>query len=373
MDVRQSRLQELFRRIPETTSRLFNRHFVRSLEGQNLLEVFFVTAVASVLGIRFFLALTGYPKLSPGNLHIAHVLLGGILMMLALVIALGYINKSAYYVAAALGGFGFGAFIDELGKFITGDNNYFYRPTAALIYIIFVLIYLGIQAFVHKPRLTKEEKLINALEIAKEVVLEDLDHRERKRALELLKGCSPNDPVTKALRGLLYATDAVSVPRPDIYTAMKYRARRLYRKMVQREWFVMAMIGFFLLQSFLALGIDFFLLYERIGWRLHTQGTFLALPRSDLAGLVSATVAASFAMAGIMKMRSCRLEAYELFKNAVLVQIFLVQVFLFYKAQFIALFGLAANICVLLVLYYMIRQEKAAQGICQENDDLKLR
>ncbi len=52
-----------------------------------------------------------------------------------------------------------------------------------------------------------------------------------------------------------------------------------------------------------------------------------------------------------------------MFKNAVLVQIFLVQVFLFYIAQFLALLGLAGNICVLFVLYYMIRQEKAAEGV----------
>lgn len=348
------------------TLRFFNRHFVRSLEGQNLLEIFFVTAVASVLGIRFFLALTGYPKLSPGNLHIAHVLLGGILMMLALVITLGYINKSAYYVAAAFGGFGFGAFIDELGKFVTGDNNYFYRPTAALIYIIFVLIYLGIEALVNKPRLSEQERLINALEMAKEVVLEDLDHRERRRALELLKGCSAKDPVTIALRELLYAADAVPVPKPDIYTATKYRARRLYRKLVQKGWFVKVVIAFFLLQSFLALGLDAFLLYARLRWTSVIHGTFpaLSLSLSDLAGLASATLAAAFAVAGIMKMRSSRQEAYRLFKNAVLVQIFLVQVFLFYKAQFLALLGLAGNICVLLVLYYMIRQEKAAQGVC---------
>jgi len=45
------------------------------------------------------------------------------------------------------------------------------------------------------------------------------------------------------------------------------------------------------------------------------------------------------------------------------VQIFLVQVFLFYRVQFLALLGLAGNILVLLVLQYMIRQEKAANGL----------
>ena len=78
---------------------LVSRPFIRSLEGHNLLEIFFSTAVISVLGIRFFLALTGYPQLSGRGLHIAHVLLGGLLLMLALLIALAYINKSALYVA----------------------------------------------------------------------------------------------------------------------------------------------------------------------------------------------------------------------------------------------------------------------------------
>jgi len=344
--------------------KLLNRHFVRSIEGRKLLEIFFVTAVASVLGIRFFLALSGYPHLSPGHLHITHVLLGGIFMMLALVITLGYINKSAYYVAAVLGGFGFGAFIDELGKFITGDNNYFYRPTAALIYVIFILLYLGIETFMHRRELSEQEKLINVLEIAKEVVLEDLDHLERKRALHLLKGCSPADPVTKALRELLYATDSVPVPKTDIYTSSKYHARRLYRKLVQKAWFKNAVIAFFLMQSFLALALDAFLLYAKLHWWVDLHVIYPALSFADMVGLASATLAAAFVVAGIMKMHGNRLHAYQYFKNAVLIQILLVQVFLFYKAQFLAVLGLAGNICVLFVLYYMISQEKAAQGIC---------
>jgi hypothetical protein len=344
--------------------KLFNRHFVRSLEGVSLFEIFFVNAVASVLGIRFFLALTGYPSFSPGNLHIAHVLLGGLLMMVALIISLSYINKSAYYLASAIGGLGFGAFIDELGKFITGDNDYFYRPTAALIYITFVLLYLAIEAIVRRPLFSEQEKLINAMELAKEVVLEDLDHRERRRALDLLKECSPSSPVTRALRELLYATESVPVPKADIYTATKYRIRRYYRKLVQKNWFVKAVISFFILQSLFALGLDFLLLYAKLHWGVDLHTIFPTLSFFDLAGLVSATLAATFVIFAITKMRSNRLEAYTLFKNAVLVQIFLVQVFLFYEAQFLALLGLAGNICVLLVLYYMIRQEKAAQDVC---------
>ncbi len=344
--------------------KLFNRHLMRNLEATSLLELFFVTSVFSVLGIRFFLALTGYPSFRPGNLHIAHVLLGGVLMMIALVIALAYINKSAYYLVAALGGFGFGAFIDELGKFITGDNDYFYRPAVTLIYLVFVLLYLAIENVVKKPKLSEQEKLVNVLEIAKEVVLEDLDHRERRRALDLLKECSPSDPVTKALQELLNATEAVPIPRPDIYTAAKYRVRRIYRKMVQKSWFVNSVIAFFILQSLLALGLDFFLLYVKLEWREDLHTVFPTLSFFDLAGLLSATLAAALVIAAAIKIKSSRLQSYLLFKDAVLVQIFLVQVFLFYRAQFLAILGLAGNICVLFVLYYMIRQEKAANGIC---------
>jgi len=215
----------------------FNRHFVRNLEAGTLLEIFLVTAVCSVLGIRFFLALTGYPSLSPGHLHIAHVLLGGVLMMIALVINLGYINKSANYLVAVIGGLGFGAFIDELGKFITGDNDYFFQPTVALIYIIFALLYLAIQTFIHKPKLTEQERLVNVLELAKEAVLEDLDHLERRKALALLKESSQNNPMTRALQDLLHSTDSVPMPKIDIYTATKYRMRRYYRKLIKKSWF----------------------------------------------------------------------------------------------------------------------------------------
>ena len=62
--------------------------FVRSVYAEILLEDFFVSAVASVLAIRFYLHVTGFPQLGVGPLHIAHMLWGGLLMLIALVILL---------------------------------------------------------------------------------------------------------------------------------------------------------------------------------------------------------------------------------------------------------------------------------------------
>ena len=343
--------------------KLFNRHLIRNQEASTLLELFLVTAVFSVLAIRFFLALTGYPSLSPGNLHIAHVLLGGVLMMVALVIALAFINKSAYYIVAVLGGFGFGAFIDELGKFITGDNDYFYQPTVALIYLVFVLLYLLVEVLVNKSRLSDQEKLINVLELAKEVVLEDLDHRERRRALKLLQDLPPDDPLVRSLQELLHSTESVPVPRPDFYTRIKYKSRLFYIRLIKRPWFVKAMITFFVLQSVSAMALGLLLLYAKFRWDVALDAIFPSINFFDLAGLFSASLAAALVGAAAIRMAASRLQSYELFKGAVLVQIFLVQVFLFYRVQFLALLGLAGNILVLLVLQYMIRQEKASNGL----------
>ena len=57
----------------------------RNMEATRLLERFFVSAVVTVLLIRAWLGLTGYPQIGGGGLHIAHMLFGGIGMLIALV------------------------------------------------------------------------------------------------------------------------------------------------------------------------------------------------------------------------------------------------------------------------------------------------
>src|SRR5438093_6519025 len=112
--------------------------FVRNFEADNYMENFLVSAVVTFFVIRIFLSLTHYPQLARGDLHIAHLLCGGLFMVAAIFILFSFMSKGSAHLASILAGIGFGAFIDELGKFITSNNDYFFQPTIAFIYIVFV-------------------------------------------------------------------------------------------------------------------------------------------------------------------------------------------------------------------------------------------
>jgi hypothetical protein len=73
--------------------------------------------------------------------------------------------------------------------------------------------------------------------------------------------------------------------------------------------------------------------------------------------LLFSVVPALLVVAGVLRMRESRMQAYRMFERAVLILIFVTQFFAFYEQQLGALVGLLLNIVVLAVLRTMIRQE----------------
>ena len=134
---------------------------------------------ASVALTRLFLELTGYPQLGNQTLHIAHVLWGGLLLFVSALLMLIYANRWVYRVGAILAGVGVGLFMDEVGKFITQTNDYFYPPAASIVYAFFLLVVIFYMEVRRPNRRDARAELYRALDTFEEVLDRDLDETER--------------------------------------------------------------------------------------------------------------------------------------------------------------------------------------------------
>lgn len=104
------------------------------------LDTFVLAGVLTIFITRAYLAFTGYPQIGNSTLHVAHVLFGGAILTASFLYLL-LATRPHKLLASLLGGIGFGLFIDEVGKFITQDNDYFYRPAIGIMYVSFLLIW----------------------------------------------------------------------------------------------------------------------------------------------------------------------------------------------------------------------------------------
>lgn len=198
----------------------------RSATGPSAAEAFIIIAIATILITRLYLHLTGYPQVGGGDLHIAHALYGGALMMLALLTGWLLLGFGAQVVSVVLGGIGFGLFLDEVGKFVTKDNDYFYGPAAEIMYILVVIVLVGTRMVRDLKPLSPQECLASAAVIAADGVARGLADHRREIGLSLVEraradGVDSADAHT--VRALLLSADRAS---DRLYTAQR-RALRL--------------------------------------------------------------------------------------------------------------------------------------------------
>lgn len=333
----------------------------RNADFVSLLESFLIAAVTTVLVIRTQLWLTHYPQLGGGGLHIAHLLYGGLFMALAIGVLLMYLGRSPRRPAALLGGVGFGFFIDELGKFVTEDNNYFYKPAAGVIYLVFIAIFLIIRTLARGGDLSDDERAANAIYLAIDAAHGRLHEHDRQRAVELLQGAADDRPVLAAMRNLLTELNGLPSPPPRWYERWAARAGELYVRatnwphfatLVTVVFVVYALSGFAaVLTTILAAGIA-------LGG---DQVRFVSA--SDLSFLHVATsccyaVSTTFIVIGLVRLRRDRVAAYHWFERSLLVSVLLTRVFLFVESQFGAAAGAFLDIALLLAVRSMIHAEE---------------
>ena len=339
---------------------------LRDLHSGHHIELFLVSAVSAVLAIRAYLRLTNYPKVGGESLHIAHMLWGGLLMLAAVLILLAFIGERSRWLAAFVGGVGFGTFIDEVGKFLTHDNDYFYQPAVAIIYVTFVLTYLALRS-VRRRRATHHEYLVNALQEMEQAAVRDLQSEERDRALHYLARADVNDPLVAGLRQMLERAELRPASAPRFVSRSRRSLVALYRGLARHPGFARVLIAFFVAQIVLKLiHVGFVVtraeVYSGVVSRLtlmnrEVEGYRLA----EWLQLGSSLISAVFVALGVTLIRKERLRGLRMFQRAILVSIFLTQVFMFYHAQWEALVILAFNLLVLLGLDFMIEQETGSE------------
>lgn len=335
--------------------------FYRNAYARDHLELFLVSAISSVLLLRLFLYLTGYPQVGGASLHIAHMLYGGLLLMAAVVINLSFLGFRSEKVAAVVGGIGFGVFIDELGKFITKDNNYFFRPTVGLIYAIFCVLFLTFNFLSRREKLTSEEYQLNALRKFEEAVIHDMDRNEKAQMRDLLAKADPDNYITRELKALL--SHVHTVPAGNgwlLRTRRKITDGYIYfwrqRGSNPLITFIFAIQALLLVTSVL---VAVYHNFSSISGLFSSSDSYAS--KLLIGQLVSSIVAASFLMVGVYMLRRSRGRALEWFRRAVLVNIFLTEFFIFSRIQFGAIQGFIINLILLFLLHFALDQEHRAK------------
>jgi hypothetical protein len=162
--------------------------FRRPIERQRAAGHIFtllISFAATVLVTRLFLELTGYPQIGNEQLHIAHVLWGGLIVAVGAALPLIFASRYVYGISAVLSGVGLGLFFDEVGKFLTQNNDYFFRPAASVIYVIF-LIGVYVYVTVRRGEPDAQVQLHHVLVIMQEVVDADLEEHEKAELRDTL-------------------------------------------------------------------------------------------------------------------------------------------------------------------------------------------
>lgn len=161
---------------------------VRRQRADHYLLLTLISFAISVSATRLFLELTGYPQLGNSELHIAHVLWGGLLLFIATLTPILYANRWAFTVEAILSGVGVGLFIDEVGKFVTQNNNYFYPSAAPIIYAFFLLTVLLYTRIKRRTPNDPRSEFYAVLSDLEEILDRDLDRNEQADLVNHLEG-----------------------------------------------------------------------------------------------------------------------------------------------------------------------------------------
>ncbi|NEE00605.1 hypothetical protein [Phytoactinopolyspora halotolerans] len=313
------------------------------------IELFIVSAVSAVLITRGYLILMGYPQIGSGGLHIAHMLWGGLLMLVSHVLLLGFLGPRVKGVSAVVGGVGFGLFIDEVGKFVTSDNDYFFQPSFAIMYVVFVALVLVMHRMSERSPRDAATLLANAATLGASGQLHGLDDVDRADALQMIALARGRGADDRAARAVQEMVEACSVDQHGgrWYASIRTFVLRAARGVVRSRSAYVAVVAILVFQMVDPVGdvvrIVFDLGYEemttastvRLGWLLLTVPVIVT-------GFVT-------------WWRRSEEHGLQVLRYVVLLNIMVGQVFNFADRELDALPGVLVNLGSLAVVNYRLR------------------
>ena len=224
-------------------SKVVNRSPIIQNRVNEYLLITLISFASSVSLTRLFLYITGYPQLGGGELHIAHVLWGGLFLFVGTLLPIVFSNRWSLDFSALFSGIGIGLFIDEVGKFITQNNNYFYPSAAPIIYAFFLLTVLLYLELRRPKQKTSRVLLYEFFQELEEVLDNDLSIKEHRNIIlklnQVIISSDSNDRdkmlATSITQYLLNREDIIVPHKPAFFEKWSFRFRKFESKWMTKK------------------------------------------------------------------------------------------------------------------------------------------
>lgn len=329
---------------------------IKRENASELVLTMMASAVVSLLSMRLYLNIMNYPIVGKGYWHVAHALWGGVAMVVAMLMELSWQGKKNQRNAAIVFGLGFGLFVDEIGKYLTKDSNYFFQPAILFIYLTFIglfALYRYLQTLEPEEDKTKIYQSLGALE---EAVEGDLSQKEKEKALEKLEKIKETK-VTMALRQMIKSLPIVEEKRNEEIDYVWRKIKGILVRFFHRKWVLVLLMGFtiyFLLGTIAdAMSIT---AHFKDNWLVEMLNDSASLDtRSELVlfkikTVIDAVTSLFFGLGIYWVARDKRRYGAKVYQYGLIISIFITSFFRFYFEQFGGVIGLGINI----LLYYFL-------------------
>jgi hypothetical protein len=166
---------------------------------------------------------------------------GGLILFITTLLLLIFADRRIYPIVSLLSGVGMGLFIDEVGKFLTQTNDYFYPPAAPIIYGAFLLtVFLYLRV-----RLPHADNRRQRLYAATEKILEMADHEldadgkaALQESLQIIERQTADEETTRVADLLLQMVRAYQPPEEkktsSLRTTLRAAGQRLQKRLGRR-------------------------------------------------------------------------------------------------------------------------------------------